>query len=400
MLTLFIVACVAEPDVAPAPAETGAPAVAAPITTSPVVGSQSVETPPAAESPSVIVDFWESAQSGWVFVLDTNGLENQSQVLLVDPEAGEVRGRLITGFHPYLALSPDGESLYVASVRPGTLAAVDTSDGSIRWASEVTPPQTHVPIRFPFLAVSSDGRRVYVEAYLPTAARRFAVFDAATGEQVHEERLPGDCGLRGLFSGIDGSGVLALCGNSRIYRLAEADGLLVASPLAIDIPTIDHFWAYPIAGFPFAVNVAVGGEIAYVSTYDGRVATVDLVAEAVSRTVDLDFPDGKIVPFVFPVLSPDGSRLYLPVQLDHSCDCWGRGKAQAIEVVDTSSGAVLGTITPSTLVSALAVSADGRRLYLVDIDGGPLLVIDTVTLEEVGSVELEATTPATLRVMP
>ena len=61
---------------------------------------------------------------------------------------------------------------------------------------------------------------------------------------------------------------------------------------------------------------------------------------------------------------------------------------------------MLGTITPSTLVSALAVSADGRRLYLVDIDGGPLLVIDTVTLEEVGSVELEATTPATLRVMP
>lgn len=55
------------------------------------------------------------AQSGWLYVLDTQKLGTASRVLLVDPVRGKVVRSIRVGASPDMVLAPDGRFLYVTS---------------------------------------------------------------------------------------------------------------------------------------------------------------------------------------------------------------------------------------------------------------------------------------------
>jgi YVTN family beta-propeller protein len=75
------------------------------------------------------------------------------------------------------------------------------------------------------------------------------------------------------------------------------------------------------------------------------------------------------------VLSPDGSRLYA-----------ANGATGSTDVIDTASLQVIGTIPGLAPYSGMAISPDGTRLYGESNSG--LIAIDTRTLKEVGRLAL------------
>lgn len=372
---------------------------------------QSTPTPSSLRqlTDGIIVEFWEPTQPGWILVLDTT-LDNdtaaveRAHLLLVDPGAGEVRGRILTGYHPHAALSPDGASVYLAigHARPrgaeGVLAAIDTATGGLRWSTSTAPLQTGVPSRVRQLEVSADGSLVY--------SQRTTVIAADDGRLMTLGPTRVSCEVAIFTRPAAGSGMFARCAQDAAYAFDVHNGDLVVSNLDFGVAQAMQ----TVVSRPSSVTDRLvlpdrrGEDRLYSLTSDGRIAVHELTEQGLGalEVVDLHFPDETIIPFTQAVLSPGGDRLYLPVQEDHfACGgCYGRGSGDVIRVFDTRDWSLVREIVPSTLVSAMALSPEGDHLYLVDIDAGPLVAIDTTTFEEVASIEIGARTPATLLVMP
>ncbi len=110
---------------------------------------------------------WSEPQSGWLYVLDPRAGAGKSVVWLVDPGEG-VKGRLQAGYAPFFALSPDGTRLYVTSRPPGSgvssdeLWAIDTASGALLQRVKLSDRLTYTLPAPGGLAVSPDGRYVYV----------------------------------------------------------------------------------------------------------------------------------------------------------------------------------------------------------------------------------------------
>jgi hypothetical protein len=104
----------------------------------------------------------------------------------------------------------------------------------------------------------------------------------------------------------------------------------------------------------------------------GSVLAYDLVAEKVAWTVHLNtgVDSGAV--------SPDGKRLYMPTGENTSSGLWN--------ILDTTNGAVIGTIQGGAGAHNTIVSNDGRYVYLGGRNHNSLDVYDTTTgtVREVG----------------
>ena len=105
---------------------------------------------------------------------------------------------------------------------------------------------------------------------------------------------------------------------------------------------------------------------------DGSVLAYDLVAERVAWTIHLStgIDSGAV--------SPDGKRLYMPTGENTSSGLW--------DIIDTSNGAVTGTIQGGAGAHNTIVSNDGRYVYLGGRNHNYLDVYDTTNgqVREVG----------------
>jgi hypothetical protein len=101
--------------------------------------------------------------------------------------------------------------------------------------------------------------------------------------------------------------------------------------------------------------------------YTGSVLAYDLVTEKVVWTVNLStgIDSGQV--------SPDGKRLYMPTGENTSSGIWN--------ILDTSTGAVTGTIQGGSGAHNTVVSADGRYVYLGGRNYNYLDYYDTTTGE-------------------
>lgn len=375
-----------------------------------------IRSAPVQVTAGVIVEYWDPAQSGWIFVLDTaehdTTAEWAARVLLVDPMAREVRGRLVLGHMPHAALSPDWSMLFLAMEGPvrgePELTAIDSATGGLRWTTRLRPIQTTVPSHLRHMEVSADGMLVYVAAYSDeTGELRPTIIDASTGQELTPNARRGSCGFAMFVRPPSGPGMLGRCENGVFEYGLGTEGSRVESPLGVDAP--EDGADVPVAGRRRLTSWGVdrARDLLYLATGDGQIAAVSLDegGTPVPEWRDLGFANRKrvpgevVVPFAPMLVSPDGQRLYVPVR-DGPCGYCGSVSGNVIEVRDTATVELIATIEPSTLVTDVVLSPDGSRLYLVDIDAGPLVVIDTTTLEEVASIEIGARTPATLLVMP
>ncbi len=111
-----------------------------------------------------------STSRGGLYVLDTNNGAVNSQIILVDPSTGVVMRTYNTGYHPDMALSPDGTRLYVSSTRDNAinkprnvLETFDTVSGTV--LSSVDNPDSFlstVPAYGTSMAMSPSGKYIYM----------------------------------------------------------------------------------------------------------------------------------------------------------------------------------------------------------------------------------------------
>ncbi len=129
-------------------------------------------------------------------------------------------------------------------------------------------------------------------------------------------------------------------------------------------------------------TVAGAQQLAYVNSLYDTVQVVDLDANVLVDTIPVGGqPLGVAV-------SPDGRRVYV--------SCFTDG---VVAVIDTRSNSVFKTITIGAGAFGIAASEDGSRVYVTSYDGPSVAVIDTDSLTVAATVAV-AGLPLAVAVSP
>jgi hypothetical protein len=149
-----------------------------------------------------------------VYVVDPRNGNPTGQVLVVDPDARRVVRTIPTRYAPEIAISPDGQKLFVADSYSTRVIRGDRHDvvsvyGAL--SGELLRDDVDIPDRLiyklfpaghPFTFLSRDGERLFVGKYGSPGihALRMAVLDAETFKVLAEYPRP-ECDLLPLRSG-------------------------------------------------------------------------------------------------------------------------------------------------------------------------------------------------------
>ena len=211
-------------------------------------------------------------------------------------------------------VSPDGHTLYVSRGYLADLAAFDIASGRLLWAA---PLHTG---RADHMAVSRDGRTIFVSALTDNAVYRISAHDGAvtghfaTGVWAHDTKFSVD-GRRVYNSSTGMIGALGVRGApppteqpDYPYQLTIADPASLKVVQRIRLETPFRPWAF-----------APDGKRIYAELSNQRVlATYDLGRRKVVRRLDLPFQPGQPIadwllqaPYHGLALTPDGKTLCL-----------------------------------------------------------------------------------------
>ncbi|TVL94153.1 serine/threonine-protein kinase [Streptomyces sp. SAJ15] len=240
-----------------------------------------------------------------------------------------------------VAVSPDGRRVYVANYDSSSVSVIDTATD--RTVGDPIPVGD-LPIG---LAVSPDGRRAYVANYGPDSV---SVIDTATDRTVGAP----------IPVGTDPAEVAVSPDGRRVY---------VTNSISRSVSVIDTATnRTPLGDKPDGVAVSPDGRRAYVTTS----FSVSVIDTATNRTVGDPIPLDEVVNGV--AVSPDGRRLY--VTNDY---------ASSVSVIDTATNRTVGDLIPvGAQPGGVAVSPDGRRVYVANYTSDSVSVIDTATDRTVG----------------
>jgi YVTN family beta-propeller protein len=144
--------------------------------------------------------------------------------------------------------------------------------------------------------------------------------------------------------------------------------------------------AQPAVGGKFSVGtspqagaVTPDGKFAYVTNVGSKtVSVVDLATNAVVADIPIDAG-----PPVYVAFTPDGSRAYVSVHDEV------RGAPNSVVLLDTQTRAVIATIPAEAYPFALAISPNGRQVYVPNHDANLITVIDTTTNAVVNKITVK-----------
>jgi DNA-binding beta-propeller fold protein YncE len=281
----------------------------------------------------------------------------RSQVINFD---GEFNGRNYRhSFTGALALSPDGQILYALDLAHFELVGIETRGGSIRWRVGVG--------RLPFaVAVSPDGGRVYVSNI---GMFRYSVLPGFDSKRAGETGLdfpPFAMGTREAEQGttIQGRRIPGLgdpnVPESNSVFVFDAGG---AEPALLSRVRTGLAIGNRSTGGSSPGAVVAGHDRVYVSnSAQDSISILDAQKNRLIETVRLEPAPGVgglrgVLPFGL-ALSPDESRLYIA--------CAG---INAVAVFDTRRRGVQGYIPTGWFPARVAVSPDGRTLYVANAKG-------------------------------
>ncbi|WP_059020528.1 Ig-like domain-containing protein [Mycobacterium sp. M26] len=172
---------------------------------------------------------------------------------------------------------------------------------------------------------------------------------------------------------------------------------------------------YTVGDYPIGIAAGSNGRI-YVANSDGHsISVIDTATGQTTATVAVSNAPG------LPVLSPDGTRLYVPIYEgaiavidtvsntqvgsinyvagrltfagDDSSTLYAMGFDE-LAVIDTTTGTVLDAIDTADRSFDLAVSPDGTRVYIAAFLNGSVQVFDTSDPTDLTEVTLIAIPPA------
>jgi YVTN family beta-propeller protein/VCBS repeat-containing protein len=265
-------------------------------------------------------------------------------VTVIDTATGNVKATLAVANPTAITINPSGSTVYVADGNTGTITKISTStnkvSGTVKLAPGLTPSE---------LAVSSDGKKIYVASTDAAGGGNISVF-SSTGTTATSV-----AGTTGAPTGLALSATYP-----RLFASSDDGTITVVDTSTDDALTIDM--GVPLSGIAISNDSSVvmvtdnTGLVAALSTTDGSV----LAATAVR--------DDTIAPMsVRPgvVLSPDGTQLF---ETDYDTDTVHIVSLVPPNIPPFSSEPVSAVSNPSTG----ALTGD---LGVVDFDGDPLTYV-------------------------
>ncbi len=346
-----------------------------------------VLSPGGGEPGRLLAPSWQRPEPGWLLVLDVNRLQAEGQILLVDVLGGTVKGVLRTGQDPAFALSPDGSRLFVAAQVGGqdSLDVIDmaTSKSIARYRltsrrADTLPPVTST------MGVSADGNWVYVvtnEILAPGIDRAgITAVEVATGRTVSTPIAVGThCGPAVLV--VTYTPTIVCSDAVRTFGPQPGAATTVTLPANRDVR---KDWN----GNPFDIGVLSGGAAADAEHVlavagNGRISRVSTRDQRVAMSADLAIGADRWVLPGRVVGSHDGSRVYVGVgRFADRSDATG----DQILVVEAFTLRTLAVIDVPGRYATFTVSADGKRVYTVDLAGQTSSAWDTTTTRRLGSI--------------
>ncbi len=265
-----------------------------------------------------------------------------------------------------VAMSPDATRLYVANRLSGSVSMIGTVGGRVL-ATTAIPGQGAVQVYG--LAVSHDGRRLFVDYYDQGASERgIAVLHGATAT-VLEKIIVATAQAPPLAGNPQG---LALSPDGRLLFLANhVDGgaVYVLDVAARQVVASETMGA---GARPTALAVSPDGLTAYLAFSGADVVRIFAIpTRSITATIGVEAGPTALD------VAPDGLKVYVANNLGNS-----------VSLIDTATRQVQATWPSFAAPVSLAVSPDGSRVYVVNQGSGSVSVVRTADAGR------EATTPA------
>ena len=249
-------------------------------------------------APFAKVQQWTKPQSGWLYVVDSNGMSDTSQILLVNPMQRAVAGVVRAAYVPDVALSPDGARLYLASGAPGSISVINTGTGSVEGQFSARDRLVQLGATVPSMTVAPNNRWLFIEEFdgatAPSTYYGVASFDTTNnGSLISRVPIP-NCGV-GRFGWISQNKLLVHCHEGGTINVLTIDtgGQVIASsrltlPMAPRPPGLSGV-ALPIrAGRAVGVSILPDNQTAVVFTRFGAVSGLDLLTQlTLPKTAEL-----------------------------------------------------------------------------------------------------------------
>lgn len=322
-------------------------------------------------------------------------------VRVLDPVTGAERKRIsVPGRYDLgsayrvspTGLSRSGAMLALeAAPRPAesAFAVVDTRSGAVKTVT--------VPGEMTVDVVSDDGTSLYLVEHKPDDRYNVRLFDLGTGRL--DEKPVGDLKQievatpanvsRGLMAGIyqasvDGrlSGwhfsLYSNPGRRPFIHALNVTGRYSTCILDLPVgagPAAPAFWTVALApsgGHLYAANAVEGTVTMYNADTLQSVKWKSLKRPATATNARVD-------PGTASVVSPEGYRLYLVAEA-------------GVLVVDTATLSLKAHLVPDRAVRSLALTADGRRLYALSLDGTTLWALDAMSGQPLATIAVSAAT--------
>jgi YVTN family beta-propeller protein len=302
-----------------------------------------------------------------IYVSDETGRD----VVVIDPDAGQVVGRIEVGKRPRgLRLSKDGKQLFIAlsgspiggpgvdesKLPPADRAAdgigvVDIASGKlVRKFTSGPDPES--------FDISPDGKFLYVSN---EDAAEMSALDLASGEITHRVKV-----------GEEPEGVTVRPDGRVVYVTSEGDNAVVA----IDTTTYKVVGKIATAPRPRSMVFTPDNKLAFVATENGNaVNVVDAQKHRVLATLKIPQTDGTPTPPrpMGTAMSPDAREVFVSF-----------GRAKSVGVIDVATRKLARTFEDvGARPWGIGVSPDGRKIYTANGPSGDVSIVDIAT----GTVE-------------
>lgn len=288
--------------------------------------------------------------TGKVFVSS----EKDNAMAVLDAGRGEVVGTQPLCKRPrHMQLTPDRQQLLVACSDEHRVLVWDIAGNKVTARLDVGED----PEMFD---LSPDGRMLYVSNEEDSA---LTAFDLTTRKKVFEVKVGGE--PEGVKTSADGK---------LVYVTSEVASLVHV----IDVAARKVVKNIPVGKRPRRFLLS-GGELWVTNELDGTVSVIRTSDHTVQATIGFK-PQGMRAEDVTPVgmaLAPDGRTAYV-----------GLGKANHVAAVDVASRQVKGYALAGKRAWGLAVSRDGKRLYVTNGLSDDMTLVDTATLKATRTVKV------------